>query len=106
MAKIGEENRTMITIKDVPPDVQHAVVATEDNTFYTNSGVDYRGIARAAWNNVTGGQTQGASTISQQYARHWAELTGVTYGRKLREAVIAMKLEQAVQQAQRSSRCT
>jgi len=92
MAKVGEENRTMITIKDVPLDVQHAVVATEDNSFYTNSGVDYKGIARAAWNNFTGGETQGASTISQQYARHWAELTGVTYGRKLREAVIAMKL--------------
>ncbi len=92
MAKIGEENRTMITIKDVPIDVQHAVVATEDNSFYTNSGVDYKGVARAAWNNLTGGQTQGASTISQQYARHWAELSGVTYGRKLREAVIAMKL--------------
>src|SRR5438046_4396726 len=40
MAKIGQENRTMITINDVPIDVQHAVVATEDNTFYTNSGVD------------------------------------------------------------------
>jgi len=94
MAQIGEENRTMITIKDVPEWVQHAVVATEDNTFYTNTGVDYKGIARAAWNNVTGGERQGASTISQQYARHWAELSGVTYGRKVREAVIAMKLNQ------------
>jgi membrane peptidoglycan carboxypeptidase len=92
MAKIGEENRTMITIGEVPLDVQHAVVATEDNSFYTNGGVDYKGVARAAWNNVTGGGRQGASTISQQYARHWADLTGVTYGRKLREAVIAMKL--------------
>ena len=51
-----------------------------------------RGVLRAAWNNVTGGDTQGASTITQQYARVAAELKGVTYSRKLREAVIAWKL--------------
>ena len=79
---------------EIPLDVQHAVVAAEDNTFYTNDGVDYKGVVRAAWNNVTGGERQGASTISQQYARQWADLEGVTYARKLREAVIALKLNQ------------
>ena len=52
-----------------------------------------KGIARAAWNNFTGGDTQGASTITQQYARHAAELKEISYNRKLREAVIARKLE-------------
>ena len=95
MAKIGTTNRTVVTIDKIPKDVQHAVVAAEDNTFYTNDGVDYKGVVRAAWNNVAGGETQGASTISQQYARKWAELEGVTYGRKVREAVIALKLNQS-----------
>jgi membrane peptidoglycan carboxypeptidase len=93
MGRIGE-NRTVVPIDKIPLDVRHAVVAAEDNTFYTNDGVDYKGVVRAAWNNVTGGDRQGASTISQQYARHWAELEGVTYARKLREAVIALKLNQ------------
>ncbi|WP_238013107.1 transglycosylase domain-containing protein [Dactylosporangium sp. AC04546] len=94
LARIGDKNRTVITIDQIPDHVQKAVVAAEDNTFYTNDGVDYKGVLRAAWNNVTGGERQGASTISQQYARQWAELEGVTYARKLREAVIALKLNQ------------
>ncbi|WP_238009588.1 transglycosylase domain-containing protein [Dactylosporangium sp. AC04546] len=94
LARIGDKNRTVITIDQIPDHVQKAVVAAEDNTFYTNDGVDYKGVVRAAWNNVTGGDRQGASTISQQYARQWAELEGVTYARKLREAVIALKLNQ------------
>src|SRR5262249_44421552 len=92
MAKIGEENRTVVTIDQVPEYVRYAVVAAEDMTFFSNDGVDYKGIVRAAWNNFTGGERQGASTISQQYARHWANLKGVTYARKLQEAVIALKL--------------
>ncbi|WP_426508964.1 transglycosylase domain-containing protein [Dactylosporangium sp. McL0621] len=93
MGRIGE-NRTVLAFKDIPVDMQHAVVAAEDNSFYTNDGVDYKGVVRAAWNNVSGGDRQGASTISQQYARRWADLEGVTYARKVREAVIALKLNQ------------
>ncbi|WP_345120650.1 transglycosylase domain-containing protein [Dactylosporangium darangshiense] len=93
MGRIGE-NRTVLPLDKIPKDVQHAVVAAEDNSFYTNDGVDYKGVVRAAWNNISGGDRQGASTISQQYARHWADLEGVTYARKLREAVIALKLNQ------------
>jgi membrane peptidoglycan carboxypeptidase len=73
--------------------MQHAVIATEDRTFYENDGVDFAGIVRAAWNNVTGGERQGASTITQQYARKLAELTTeASYKRKMQEAAIAMKL--------------
>jgi membrane peptidoglycan carboxypeptidase len=92
MAKIGNQNRTYVGIDQIPKGVQEAVVAAEDNTFYTNSGVSYRGVIRAAWNNLTGGDRQGASTITQQYARKMLDLEGVSYARKLREAVIAMKL--------------
>jgi membrane peptidoglycan carboxypeptidase len=94
MAKLGDQNRTMIPLSQVPKDVQHAVVSAEDGSFYTNSGVDFKGVLRAAWNNVTGGNRQGASTITQQYARTMADLEGISYARKLREAVIAMKLDQ------------
>ena len=92
MATLGAENRTLLGLDDIVPGVKDSVVAAEDQTFWTNDGIDFGGVLRAAWNNVTGGQTQGASTITQQYARVAAELKGVTYSRKLREAVIAYKL--------------
>ncbi|WP_426514685.1 transglycosylase domain-containing protein [Dactylosporangium sp. McL0621] len=93
MAKLGTENRTILRYGEMNDAVRHSVVAAEDQTFWTNRGVDFGGILRAAWNNVTGGPTQGASTITQQYARIAADLKGVTYSRKLREAVMAWKLD-------------
>jgi membrane peptidoglycan carboxypeptidase len=92
MAKLGAENRTLLKLDEMNDAVKQSIVAAEDQTFWTNEGIDFRGVMRAAWNNVTGGDTQGASTITQQYARVAAELKGVTYSRKLREAVIAWKL--------------
>ena len=73
--------------------MQDAVAAAEDRNFYRHSGVDYKGIARAAWNNFTGGDKQGASTITQQYARNaYDNLQQDTYGRKVKEAILASKL--------------
>lgn len=92
MAKLGSEDRTLLAYADMNDAVKWSIVAAEDRTFWTNDGIDFKGVLRAAWNNVTGGDTQGASTITQQYARLAAELTGVNYSRKLREAVIAWKL--------------
>ena len=93
MAQIGDENRTIVPLDKIPLYMQHAVIAAEDRTFYENDGVDFAGIVRAAWNNVTGGERQGASTITQQYARKIAELTtDASYKRKMQEAAIAMKL--------------
>ena len=92
MAKLGTENRTILALDDITDDVKETIVAAEDQTFWENEGIDFAGVLRAAWNNFTGGKTQGASTITQQYARIAADLKGVTYSRKLREAVIAWKL--------------
>lgn len=93
LAKVGEQNRTLVTSKQIPDHVQKAVASAEDRKFYDHSGVDYAGIARAAWNNFTGGSRQGASTITQQYARNaYDNLEGATYARKVREAVLASKL--------------
>ena len=93
MATLGAENRTILAYGDINEAVKQSVVAAEDQTYWSNPGVDFRSVIRAAWNNATGGKTQGASTITQQYARVAADLKGVTYSRKLREAVIAWKLD-------------
>ncbi|WP_377259881.1 transglycosylase domain-containing protein [Phytohabitans kaempferiae] len=94
LAKLGEVNRTLVPHDKISEVVKHAVVAAEDKNFQNHEGIDLKGIARAAWNNFTGGDTQGASTITQQYARHAADLSGINYNRKIREAVLARKLEQ------------
>lgn len=93
MAVLQDENRQIIDTTDLTV-VQEAVVAAEDQKFWEHSGVDFLGIARAAWNNFTGGEIQGASTITQQYARIAGELHGQTYSRKLEEAAMAYKLTQ------------
>jgi membrane peptidoglycan carboxypeptidase len=94
IAKLGGENRIIIAMGTLSDEVKKALIAGEDKNFFDHSGIDLWGIARAAWNNLTGGETQGASTITQQYARNAAKDLGVTYARKLREAVMAQRLEQ------------
>ncbi|WFE40486.1 transglycosylase domain-containing protein [Micromonospora sp. WMMD998] len=93
MAKLGAQNRTIVPYEAMNDSAKQAIVAAEDRTFWTNRGIDVKGVLRAAWANVSGGQRQGASTLTQQYARVAADLRGVTYSRKLREAVIAWKLD-------------
>jgi hypothetical protein len=95
MATLGTENRTILKYDDMNDAVKQAIVAAEDRTFWTNAGIDLSGVLRAAWNNATGGPTQGASTITQQYARIAADLGDMTYARKAREAVLAWKLDRA-----------
>jgi membrane peptidoglycan carboxypeptidase len=93
MARLGEQNRQILQDNQIPPLVKQAVTAAEDTTFYSNQGVDFKGIVRALVNNVTGGDTQGASTITQQYVRAAAGLTySQSYTRKIREIALAMKM--------------
>src|SRR5262249_28489384 len=93
MARLGSVNRTILSYEEMNDAVRHAIVAAEDRTFWSNSGVDLSSVARAAWNNVTGGPLQGASTITQQYVRLAAGLTGISYARKTREAILAWKMD-------------
>jgi membrane carboxypeptidase/penicillin-binding protein len=67
LAKLGEVTRYEVKYDEMNPAVTQAIVASEDKTFWTNAGVDFTGVMRAAWNNVTGGAQQGDSTITQQY---------------------------------------
>jgi membrane peptidoglycan carboxypeptidase len=100
LAKLGEQTRYEIPYEDMVDPVLKAVVASEDQTFWTNEGVDVGGVLRAAWNNFTGGDTQGASTITQQYARLAFDLDGVTYQRKAREAALAWKMSKTMSKEQ------
>lgn len=95
IAQIGSVNRTILAPDEINDAVQQAIVAAEDRTFWTNHGVDAGSVVRAAWNNITGGQLQGASTITQQYSRIAADLRGVTFARKAREALLAWKIDRS-----------
>ncbi|CRK60641.1 Multimodular transpeptidase-transglycosylase [Alloactinosynnema sp. L-07] len=95
MAKLAKSggNRIMLTYDQIPKHVLHAVYAAEDATFETNSGFDLGGIARAAWNNVTGGGG-GGSTISQQYIKKASGDDDATLTRKWVEVVKSYKMNE------------
>ena len=83
-----------VEIKDLPPELIHAIVATEDRRFYEHGGLDFRGIARAAVTNITQGHlSQGGSSITQQLAKNLFLSNERTLTRKLKEAVFALWLE-------------
>lgn len=96
LGRFEKVDRTVVSLSDVPEDVQHAVLAAEDRDFYSNAGISPVGIMRAAWNNLTGGDTQGGSTITQQYARNAYLTQDQTWKRKLKEAILAIKLNREV----------
>lgn len=87
-------NRTPVAIKEVPQHFIDALTAQEDSRFFMHSGVDYIGIIRAMWLNFrAGGETQGASTITQQLARQTFNLKERNYQRKVKEAFVALRIE-------------
>lgn len=96
IAGYGEFTRKLVDdYETLPGTVTWSLLALEDKDYFEHEGVDYKGTVRALVNNLKGGETQGASTISQQYAGMVSEIRGdISYGRKAREAVMAMKLEQ------------
>jgi penicillin-binding protein 1A len=94
LAKVPSvENRTPVASKEISPWLKKATVDIEDRRFYQHGGVDYQGIVRALWDNVTAGHVvQGASTIEQQLARNLYLNDSLSYTRKLREAWIATQI--------------
>ena len=96
LGTFGETNRVIVDADAIPQEMKDAVVAGEDRTFYTNPGVDPVGIARAFYTNVRGGTRQGGSSITQQYAeRFYFDDTVSSYQGKIREAILAIKLDRA-----------
>jgi penicillin-binding protein 1A len=77
----------------IPQVMRQAIVAAEDQRFYSNSGIDLLAMARAAWRDITGHSLQGGSTITQQYVKNVYTGSEQTPLRKLREASLAIRLE-------------
>jgi membrane peptidoglycan carboxypeptidase len=92
LARIGSEDRTIVRLDQVPEHVRWAVLAAEDRNFYREPGVSIRGTLRAALSDVTGGDTQGGSGITQQYVKNAYLNNARTVTRKLKELMIAVKL--------------
>ncbi len=90
----GEQNRENVPLDQIGQQLQHAVIAIEDERFYQHKGVDWYGIARAFWINVVkGGVVQGGSTITQQYVKNTLAESQRTYWSKVEEANLAFRLE-------------
>jgi penicillin-binding protein 1A len=89
----AERNREPVPLSQISSWLPKATVAIEDRRFYQHGGVDYLGIARAAWSDITAGKVvQGGSTITQQLVRNLYTGSQRTFSRKLKEACLAIKL--------------
>lgn len=83
-----------VPLQDIPVSLQKAVIATEDKRFYEHRGIDFHGIARAFYADITShGYSEGGSTITQQLARNLFLNQSQTISRKLTEAFLALQLE-------------
>lgn len=92
MARIGSVDRTIVPLSKVPESVRWAVLSAEDRNFYSEPGVSITGTMRAALHDVTGGNTQGGSGITQQYVKNAYLNSEQTLSRKLKELAISVKL--------------
>jgi membrane peptidoglycan carboxypeptidase len=93
IGRVGTQNRQIVPLAKIPLNVRHAVLAAEDQSFYSNKAFSITGILRAIVNNLKGGSLQGGSTITQQYAKTAFLTPSRTIQRKIKELVIAIKLE-------------
>ncbi|MDO4792263.1 MAG: transglycosylase domain-containing protein [Buchananella hordeovulneris] len=107
LAQFYYENRRVVPLDQIAVIMQKAIISLEDRRFYSHSGVDPQGLVRAVLSNVSGQDTQGASTLTQQFVKNYmveagqaandpvaiAAATGQTLSRKIREAKLALALE-------------
>ncbi|MFP8779353.1 penicillin-binding protein 1A [Hydrogenophaga sp. RWCD_12] len=93
IGEFGEERRNLLTFKEIPDVMKNAVLAIEDSRFFEHSGVDYRGMMRAALANLGQAKSQGASTITMQVARNVYLSAEKSYTRKIYEVLLTFKLE-------------
>jgi penicillin-binding protein 1A len=97
VAEYANQRRLYIPIQAVPKMVISAFLAAEDKNFYEHGGLDFTGIARAGFNYIqsygSGRRPQGASTITQQVAKNFLLTNEVSFARKMKEALLALKIE-------------
>ena len=96
----GSENRIYVEIEDIPQQLINAVIAIEDARFYEHHGVDLKRIGGALINNLLGGATQGASTITCQLVKLTLLNSDQNYKRKVQEAYLALELEKSLTKEQ------
>ena len=89
----GQEKRQFVPLKDMPPLMKDSLLAVEDARFHEHNGIDPVGVLRAIVSNLTGGRKQGASTITQQVARTFFLTRERTISRKLKEAMLSLRIE-------------
>jgi penicillin-binding protein 1A len=101
-ADLSESNRRIwVPLKDIPVHVQKAFIAAEDKRFYEHKGVDERGLIRAMISNLArSGRPQGGSTITQQVVKNLLVGDDVTYERKMREVIVASRVEHSLTKAE------
>ena len=93
LARTGKVNRENVDLSEVPKEVQRAFVAAENRSFYRDRGVDLKGTARGLINTLSGKGRQSGSTITQQYVKNYYLNQDQTLTRKLKELVIALKVD-------------
>ncbi|MFI6033029.1 transglycosylase domain-containing protein [Streptomyces sp. NPDC051315] len=93
MARTGWVQRQAMPLEDIPEDVRWAVLAAENESFYSDPGISFKGISRALFRTLGQGDTQGGSTITQQYVKNVYLNQDQTVRRKFTEAMIALKLD-------------
>ena len=95
MAEYAKERRLFLPIQAVPDRVKAAFLSAEDKNFYQHPGIDVTGFGRAVVAYLTGGPTQGGSTITQQVAKNFLLSSEQTMERKAKEAILSFRIEQA-----------
>lgn len=100
LGRYATQNREIIPLKEMPQTIQDAVVAAENRTFWTDRGIDPRGILRAAFSNARGNAKQGASTITQQYVKILYLTQEQTLKRKIKEAFLSLKIHRQQSKSQ------
>ncbi|MEE1929990.1 transglycosylase domain-containing protein [Streptomyces sp. TRM 70351] len=100
MARDGKTNRQIIDISNISTSMQGAVIAAENATFYQDQGIDPKGIARAVVNMASGGDTQGGSTITQQFVKNTYLTQEQTVTRKVKELFMSIKVNSEMKKPQ------
>lgn len=101
IAEFGEEKRIPVKLETVPPQLIQAILSAEDHSFYQHHGVDVVGLLRATFYNLrTKSSGQGGSTITMQVARNFFLTPEKTYTRKLRELLLALRIERELSKEQ------
>lgn len=100
LAEFAQEKRIFVPVNEIPDLVKNAFISAEDQNFYQHKGVDFMAVSRALVSNIknraSGKRPVGASTITQQVAKNFLLTNEVSYERKIREAILSFRMEQAL----------